>query len=81
MTVGQFTVPRSPTTLPFTNQRSTGLSEARIMCSLSVVSRSCGILSPNFAFDMRLVHVSLCNCACESQLISPYWIFIASFLL
>src|SRR5262245_48086996 len=78
ITVGQFTVPRSPTTLPFTNQRSTGLSEARIMCSLSVVSRSWGILSPHFAFDMRLVHVSMCNCACESQLISPYWIFMAS---
>jgi hypothetical protein len=30
-----------------------------------------GILSPHFAFDMRLVHVSLSNCACESQLMSP----------
>src|SRR5262245_55246134 len=46
------------------------------MCVLSDVSRSCGIASPNFAFDIRSVQLSLCNCACESQLMRPYLIFM-----
>src|SRR5882724_734770 len=77
ITVGQFTTPRSPTTLSYTNQRCTGFSKATAICALSVVSRSSGIFSPNFAFDMRLVQLSLCSWACESQLISPYLIFMA----
>src|SRR5918996_3963048 len=77
ITVGQFTTPRSPTTLSYTNQRCTGLSKATAICALSVVSRSSGILSPNFALDIRLVQLSLCSCACESQLINPYLIFMA----
>src|SRR6185295_18465425 len=76
MAVGQFTAPRFPTSLPFTNQRSTGLSLAMAMCDLSEVSRSCGMLSPNFAFDIRLVQLSLCNCAWESQLMRPCLIFM-----
>src|SRR5258708_7586675 len=72
MTVGQLTTPRLPTSWPFTNQRWTEWSYGIAMCARLSVSARCGIASPHFALDMRLVNASLSNWACESQLIRPY---------
>src|SRR5438552_12007202 len=72
MTVGQLTTPRLPTSWPFTNQRWTGWSYAIAMCARLSVSARCGMASPHFALDIRLVNASLSNWACESQLIRPY---------